>query len=162
MPSIWDAPPSAPVVHANAFTGKPPNKVIAVPHEYQRRTLAREANTLVNDIKVNTGCNLVLHWVQGKIASFDVYGPSAGVEKAVRHINHWIANARTKSRESSAWAKMHAYNDETWRTEEVERMENERKKMFKEPVPPDGDPNAPTHMVSAHTDDIGRTMLIHC
>jgi hypothetical protein len=147
MPSIWDDPPPAPPVNASAFAGKNPNKVISVPHEYQRRTLSRESDTLINDIKVNTNCSVVPHWIQGKIVLFDIYGAGPGVEKAVRHINHWITNARNKSRESSAWAKMKAYNDETWRNEQVESMENERKQRFKGPVPPVGDPDAPTQVV---------------
>ncbi|KAF2131619.1 hypothetical protein P153DRAFT_336064 [Dothidotthia symphoricarpi CBS 119687] len=115
--------------------GRKPNKVIPVPLEYRRKTLARERDVFVRDLEVKTGCEVELHWDQGRITQFDLFGSGAGVEKAVRHINQWISNAHVKSREAASWAKTPAFDANKWYYEEIEAMELEHKQKFKGPVP---------------------------
>lgn len=136
VPSISPAMDGSEIIpRASPLTGRKPNKTIPVPSEFRRDTHARERDVLVNDIKVKTDCQLVPHWEQGKICRFDIYGPSAGVEKAVALINKWISNAHVKSKDSSAWAKLPAFDVDDWYYEKVAEMEGERKKMFLGPKP---------------------------
>jgi hypothetical protein len=133
---------------SQSFAGKKPNRTVTVPLEYQRQTLTRERDTLVNDVQVETNCHVDPHLDQGKIKSFDIYGAGSNLNKAVARINEWISNAHTKSRESAAWAKLPAYDANKWHYDRVEEKENESKQRFKGPVPPQGDPDAPRHTVS--------------
>jgi hypothetical protein len=148
-PSVWNTAPRMPVIDQSTIAGKKPNKIIPVPHEYRRQAFARECDTLIHDLKTETGCIVVAHWNQGNIniTSFDIYGSGPGIEKAVRHLHQWISNAHAKSMASSAWAKTTAYNYDKWYYEEVEHMENVKKQRFKGPIPPDNDPDAPKHAV---------------
>jgi hypothetical protein len=155
-PSVWNTAPQYPLIDPKASSGKKPNKVISVPHEYRRQTLVRECDTLIHDIRVDTNCVVIPHWDQDTIKFFDVFGSGPGVEEAVRHLHHWISNARMKSMASSAWAKMSAYNFDKWYYEEVEKLESEKKQRFKESVPPANDENAPNHAVCL-THSFGRT-----
>jgi hypothetical protein len=149
-PNVWDAPPRVPLVDPSSFMGKKPNKTIPVPSEYRRQTLARERDTLIYDIFVEANCSVVPHWDQGsgKIKSFDIYGAGSNLEKAVTHVNRWISNAHVKTKESSAWAKLPAYDANRWHYDRVEEKEKESKQRFKGPVPPPDDPDAPRHKVS--------------
>lgn len=125
----WNRTP--PVKSSDGNQRKKPNRVIPVPHEYRRKTLAREGDKLVQDLKIETDCEVILRWDQGKVTQFDIIGSSAGVEKAVRQINHWISNAHVKSKESSAWAKMPAFDGSKWLCDAVEKLERERKETYK-------------------------------
>jgi hypothetical protein len=147
-PTVWDASLRVPRVDPSSFAGKKPNRSIPVPSEYQRQTLARERDILVDHVLVEVNCYVVPHWDQGKIRSFDIYGAGSNLDKAVAHINRWISNAHTKSMGSAAWAKMPAYDPNKWHYDRVEEKENESKHRFKGPVPLQGDPDAPRHTVS--------------
>ncbi|KAH7385604.1 hypothetical protein BKA66DRAFT_583220 [Pyrenochaeta sp. MPI-SDFR-AT-0127] len=129
------APQPGSSVDTHTLIGKKPNKIIPVPPELRRHTVARERDTLVNDIKINTGCSVDSHWEHGKISQFDIYGPGASVDIAVRQINHWISRVHAKSKESSAWAKTPAFDSNRWYYEEVEEKERDRKQVFKGPAP---------------------------
>ena len=119
----------------HAIIGKKPNKVIAVPHEFRRHMWTRERDALVHDIKISTGCDICIHLDQSVISQFELFGSGASLEKAVRHINQWITKAPTKSKDSAAWAKMPAFDPDTWYYNQVEAMEAERKQQFKGPIP---------------------------
>ncbi|KAF2833240.1 hypothetical protein CC86DRAFT_415001 [Ophiobolus disseminans] len=144
LPSIWSAAPPG-GIDRSAFTGKKPNKIIPVPHEYRRQTLSRERDMLIHDVEQKTGCDLVPHWDQGKVTSFDIYGSGHGVEKATVYLNHWISNAHTKSIGASAWAKLPAYDPNKWYYAQVEELDNVYKQRFRGPVPSEGDADAPRH-----------------
>jgi hypothetical protein len=146
-PSVWNTAPRSSLIDPAASSGKKPNKVIPVPHEYRRQTLVRERDTLISEIRAETNCVVIPHWDQGVIKSFDIFGSGPNVEKAVRHLHQWISNAHTKSIASSAWAKMSAYNYDKWYYEEVEKLESERKQRFKESIPLANDENAPNNVV---------------
>ncbi|KAF2856104.1 hypothetical protein T440DRAFT_494916 [Plenodomus tracheiphilus IPT5] len=126
--SVWTAPPLI-------DKGRKPNKIIPVPPEYRRITLLRERDLLVHDLLINTNCVVVPHSDQSRITRFDIHGTSTAVERAVAQINKWIANAHIKSKASSAWAKMPAFNANDWYYDQVTEMETGRKQMFKEAVP---------------------------
>ncbi|KAH7095379.1 hypothetical protein FB567DRAFT_29175 [Paraphoma chrysanthemicola] len=143
-PSIWDPQPPAPVIDKSAFIGKKPSKVISVPHEYQRVTLARERDLLVHDIKENTNCVVIPQWDrQGKVTSFDLHGSGFAVDKAVRRLHEWISNAQKKSVGASAWAKMPAWIYNDWYYQTVETMELERKQKYKGGIVPNDDGELP-------------------
>ncbi|KAH3960469.1 hypothetical protein HBI25_223150 [Parastagonospora nodorum] len=144
-PTVWNAPASAPLIDPNAFIGKKPAKVIPVPSEYRRQTLARERDTLVHDLRVETNCHVVPHWDQGMIRSFDIYGAATCVEKATGRINHWISNAHTKALAASAWGKIPAYNYDKWYYNKVEEWENTRKQLYRGPIPAQSHADAPSH-----------------
>lgn len=131
----WNDTATAPGTDKNSFIGKKPNKIIPVPDEYRRLTSARERDTLVNDLKVTTNCTVVPRWEQGKICRFDIYSSAAGVEHAIRHLNQWISTAHARSKDSSAWPKIPAFEFDQWYYEEVAEMEDARTQMFKEPAP---------------------------
>ncbi|RMZ69122.1 dna polymerase v family and armadillo-type fold domain-containing [Pyrenophora seminiperda CCB06] len=116
---------------------KKPNKVIPVPLEFQRRTQIGEGDILVNEVKTDTGCELIPLWDKGKtrIYEFGIVGAGSGLEKAVRYINEWIFKARSKSTEASAWAKTPAFDPNKWYQNEIEEMERHRKQKFKGPLP---------------------------
>jgi hypothetical protein len=61
----WNSAPPGPAADQQVPKGKIPNKIIPVPHEYRRDTLARERDVLVSDIKINTDCTVVPHWEVG-------------------------------------------------------------------------------------------------
>jgi hypothetical protein len=154
LPTIWDpAPPPVSGVDNSAFVGKKPTKVIPVASEYRRQTLTRERQLLTNDIKHETDCDVVPHWDQGKITSFDIYGPAYGVEKATTRLNEWISNAHTKSIGASAWAKLPAYDYNKWYYAQVEERDNEWKQQFKGPFPSQDDENAPKYTVCLEPSD---------
>ncbi|CAO2650383.1 Nn.00g016750.m01.CDS01 [Neocucurbitaria sp. VM-36] len=131
----WNGTVMAPVIDRNAVIGKKPNKIIPVPQEYRRVTGARERDTLVNDLKIETDCTIVPLWDQGMIYRFDIYGSGTGVEKAIRHLNQWISNAHFKSKDSSAWPKIPAFEFNEWYYDQVAEMEDDRTQMFKGPPP---------------------------
>jgi hypothetical protein len=118
-----------------------PNKIIPVPQEFRRLTQARERDIIVDDIKTNTGCVVIPQWEAGRIYQFGIAGGGTGLEKAVRYINQWIANAHVKSKDSSAWAKMPAFDQNKWYYEQVEEWERQRKDVFKGKAPevPEGE-----------------------
>lgn len=58
----WNSAPPGRAADTQIPKGKIPNKIIPVPHEYRRDTLARERDTLINDIKISTDCIVVPHW----------------------------------------------------------------------------------------------------
>lgn len=107
---------------------------IPVHAEHRRATHQAEGRTLVNSIYGDTGCIVVAHWDQQSIKCFDVFaGP--GSVNAIAAINKWVARGDEKSRESSAWAKMPAFNQEQWLQEQLERIEDEQTDMYLGPVP---------------------------
>jgi hypothetical protein len=158
-PTVWDAPPQAPLVDPRSFIGKKPSKTISVPPEYRRETLARERDTLIYEILVEANCHVVPRWDQGKVKSFDIHGTGRDLEKAVTRINSWIAKAYIKSKESSAWAKLPAYDPNKWYYDRVEEKELESKKRFKESVPLPDDPDAPKHTVSWKVSLLGAVLM---
>ncbi|KAF2034863.1 hypothetical protein EK21DRAFT_55491 [Setomelanomma holmii] len=135
-PSIWDPPPPAPVVDRSALIGKKPNKVIPVPREYQRQTLGRERDILINDVKIKTNCDIVLRWDLTKITSFELFGSGPAVDKATRYVNEWISNAQKKSIGASAWAKISAWEYLKWYYDTVEELEVDRKQKYTGPIGP--------------------------
>ncbi|KAG9186830.1 hypothetical protein G6011_09938 [Alternaria panax] len=112
-----------------------PNKIIPVPQEFRRLTHARERDNIVNDVNISTGCVVIPQWDDGRIYQFGIAGGGAGLEKAVRYINQWISNAHVKSKDSSAWAKMPAFDPNKWYYEQVEEMERQRKETFRGMAP---------------------------
>jgi hypothetical protein len=152
-PSSWDAPPSASGVDRSAFIGKKPNRTIPVPHEYRRQTLTRERDVLVADIKDKTNCTVFPRLESqglGKIKSFDIFGSGSGLEQAFRYLNGWISSAGTKSMGSSAWAKISAYDSDTWYYNKVQQLEDMKKERYKGPIPDeDEDEAVPTHSVGS-------------
>jgi hypothetical protein len=146
--TVWNAPAPAPLIDPDAFIGKKPTKIIPVPSEYRRQTLARERDKLIHDLRVETNCHVVPHWEQGTIKSFDIYGAGSGVERAIGRLNQWISNAHTKAIAASAWGKISAYNYDKWYYNQVEQMENTRKQLYRGPKPPEGHPDEPSHFVS--------------
>ena len=121
----------------NALKGKRPSRVLPVPPEFRRPSRVRERDTLVNDVNLKTGCTILPHWEYqrgqdgGIISHFDIFGAGAGLERATQYIQKWIANAPGRSKESSAWAKMPAFDANKWYYEQLEALENERKQIFK-------------------------------
>lgn len=148
-PSVWDPQPPAPVFDKSVFIRKKPNKVIPVPHEYQRLTLARERDLLIHDIKDKTNCVVIAQWDrQGKVTSFELHGAGFAIDKAVRLLNDWISNAPKKSIGASAWAKMPAWIYDDWYYKTVEIMELERKQKYKGDIVPNDDGELPEYKVS--------------
>lgn len=150
----WNAPPPGPVIDPENYIGKKPNKVIPVPYEYRRQTLTREGDILINDLKHEANCHVILRWDKPPafkdriIISFEVYGTGADVERGISQINRWISRAHIKSKDSSAWAKIPAYDPDDWYYDRIDNMEVERKLLFKGPMPLNGHPDAPTNFVS--------------
>ncbi|KAH7414266.1 hypothetical protein DE146DRAFT_29117 [Phaeosphaeria sp. MPI-PUGE-AT-0046c] len=143
----FDAPPLGPGIDPTKYIGKKPNKVIPVPNEYRRQTLAREGQILVNELRIGANCHVELDWDYNKIIKFEVYGTGADVERGVSQINRWISRAHTKSKDSSAWAKIPAYDFDDWYYDRIENIQDERKLLFKGPMPLEGHPDAPTYSV---------------
>lgn len=107
---------------------------IPVQPEYRRTTHLREGVTLVNSVYKDTGCIVVAHWQQQFIVGFDVLtGPNSS--NAVASINQWIAQGNEKSKESSAWAKMHAFKFDNWYQQQLQQQDNELRERFTKPVP---------------------------
>ena len=107
---------------------------IPVHLEYRRPTHPREGDTLVNSVYKDTGCIVVAHWQQQSIDHFDVY-PGSNHSNAVAAINRWIARGNEKSAESSAWAKMRAFNFDDWYQQRLQQQDNELRLRFLGPVP---------------------------
>ncbi|KAI8941368.1 hypothetical protein NX059_002592 [Plenodomus lindquistii] len=124
---------SSPTAPPAVDKSRKPNKIIPVPQEYRVVTLMRERDTLVKDILLHTGCTVVPRSEQGRIVRFDIYG--AAVDLATTYINTWIVKSPIKSKASSAWAKMPAFNADDWYYKQVTEMEAGRKQMFKGPAP---------------------------
>ncbi|KAI4686318.1 hypothetical protein J4E81_008670 [Alternaria sp. BMP 2799] len=112
-----------------------PKRFIPVPPEYRRLTHTTEREHIVNEIKINTGCDVIPKWDAGYITQFAIAGQGAGVEKAVRYINHWISNAHIKSKDSSSWAKTPAFDHNKWYYDSIEERERQRKDEFKGKAP---------------------------
>ncbi|KAI4707774.1 hypothetical protein J4E89_007402 [Alternaria sp. Ai002NY15] len=112
-----------------------PKRFIPVPPEYRRLTHTTERELIVNEIKINTGCDVIPKWDAGYITQFAIAGQGAGVEKAVRYINHWISNAHIKSKDSSSWAKTPAFDHNKWYYDSIEERERQRKEEFKGKAP---------------------------
>ncbi|KAI4604780.1 hypothetical protein J4E80_010936 [Alternaria sp. BMP 0032] len=112
-----------------------PKRFIPVPPEYRRLTHTTERELIVNEIKINTGCDVIPKWEAGYITQFAIAGQGAGVEKAVRYINHWISNAHIKSKDSSSWAKTPAFDHNKWYYDSIEERERQRKDEFKGKAP---------------------------
>ncbi|KAI4625255.1 uncharacterized protein J4E87_005101 [Alternaria ethzedia] len=112
-----------------------PKRFIPVPPEYRRLTHTTERELIVNEIKINTGCDVIPKWDAGYITQFAIAGQGAGVEKAVRYINHWISNAHIKSKDSSSWAKTPAFDHNKWYYDSIEERERQRKDEFKGKAP---------------------------
>ncbi|KAI4686537.1 uncharacterized protein J4E84_005818 [Alternaria hordeiaustralica] len=112
-----------------------PKRFIPVPPEYRRLTHTTERELIVNEIKINTGCDVIPKWDAGYITQFAIAGQGAGLEKAVRYINHWISNAHIKSKDSSSWAKTPAFDHNKWYYDSIEERERQRKDGFKGKAP---------------------------
>lgn len=135
--------PAAFTMDKKELIGKKPVKVVLVPPEFRRRTYPAERDGLVNDVKVRTGCDLVVHWDNGRICQFDLYGSAINVTDATGILHQWISAARQKSKDSSSWAKLTAFNADKWYYDRVEEMEQDRKEVFLGPIPQsleNGDP----------------------
>ncbi|EFQ89709.1 hypothetical protein CFE70_002210 [Pyrenophora teres f. teres 0-1] len=133
----WNTALPVPGTDQNVPKLKRPNKVIPVPIELRRRSQPRERDIIVNDVKTATGCEVILQWDNGRIQEFGILGSGPGLDKAVRYINEWIFKGNTKTAESSAWAKMSAFNNDNWHYDKIEQLERVRKQQFKEAVPED-------------------------
>jgi hypothetical protein len=144
----WSAAPPISATDPNALRNRRPNKVIPVPQEFRRLSHLAERNTLVNDIKTSTGCTVVPQCDQGRVLQFGIIGAGAGLEKAIRQINEWISNAHVKSKDSSAWAKMPAFDVNKWYYEQVTEMELQHKQIFKGPIHEAAEGEAPLPSVS--------------
>ncbi|CAN9459735.1 hypothetical protein CUC08_Gglean010604 [Alternaria sp. MG1] len=127
-----------------------PNKTILVPQEFRRPTHARECDNIVNEVKVRTGCAVIPQWDDGRIYQFGIAGGGAGLEKAVRYINQWISNAHVKSKDSSAWAKMPAFDPNKWYYEQIEEMERQRKEAFRGTAPKVSEGGTPLQCLTIH------------
>lgn len=141
----WNAPPLGSGIDPSKYVGKKPNKVILVPYEYRRQTLAREGDNLINELRFKANCHVILKWDLGKIIAFEIHGAGADVERGVSQVNQWISQAHIKSKDSSAWAKIPAYDPNDWYYDCIETMQDSRKLLFKGPMPLKGHPDAATH-----------------
>ncbi|KAL1791959.1 hypothetical protein ACET3X_009710 [Alternaria dauci] len=130
-----------------------PNRTIPVPQEFRRPTHARECENIVNEVKIRTGCVVIPQWDSGRICQFGIAGGGAGLEKAVRYINQWISNAHVKSKDSSAWAKMPAFDPDKWYYEQIEEMERQRKEVFRGTAPKVSEGEAPLQRLIVHWPD---------
>lgn len=114
---------------------------IPVHGEHRRATHQNEGRTLINSVYRDTGCIIVAHWDQHVIKQFDVFaGP--GSRNAIAAINKWIARGDERSKDSSAWAKTPAFDQEQWDQELLARMEDEQAEIYLGPMPDaqEGDP----------------------
>ncbi|KAF1956384.1 hypothetical protein CC80DRAFT_593832 [Byssothecium circinans] len=121
------------------FSGRKPAQVINVPLEYRRATAFAEMERIAYTMKSEAGCEVDPKWDQGRITKFLIYGTGPNAEKAIGEINKWIMKAKTKSKESTAWAKTPAYDVNKWWYEQVWDKEAARKEMYKGPLPEDKD-----------------------
>lgn len=127
-----------------------PNKTIVVPQEFRRPTHARECDNIVNEVKIITGCTVIPQWNDGRIYQFGIVGGGVGLEKAVRYINQWISNAHVKSKDSSAWARMSAFDPNKWYYEKIEEMERQRKEAFRGTAPKVSEGETPLQRLIIH------------
>lgn len=121
---------AAPGVDLEEYKHKKVNRIIPVHQELRRDVYQRECDQLLQEVKVDTGCIVVAYWDQYKIIKFDIFG-GPGVEKAVGMLNKWIERAHKKTKDSAAWAKLSAYDENKWYNGEVEQMEQVRKNIYK-------------------------------
>ncbi|KAF2267033.1 hypothetical protein CC78DRAFT_566447 [Lojkania enalia] len=119
-----------------------PNRTIQVPPEFRPEVFGGSLKALVNDWKVETGCDVVHYLdIHQKLRHFDIFSSGGGnVDAAVRAVNKWISHANTKTAASTSWSRMPAFDPNKWYYEKVDEMEVERKNMFKGPAPKDNHP----------------------
>ncbi|KAF1943245.1 hypothetical protein EJ02DRAFT_343738 [Clathrospora elynae] len=116
------------------------SRIIPVHPEFRRDMHKSECDRLLEEVQIKTDCIVLAHWEQYNIIKFEVF-QATGVEKAVVMLNKWIAKGPMKTKESSAWAKMPAYNAGEWYNGEVEESEDKRKESYKTSTP-EGDHKA--------------------
>jgi hypothetical protein len=131
----WSAAPPISASDPIVLKNRKPNKVISVPPEFRRLSHTREHENLVNDIKISTGCIVILQGEQGRIYQFGIIGAGAGLEEAIQYINGWISNAHIKSKYAAAWVKMPAFDANKRYYEQGAEMEQRHKQRFKGPIP---------------------------
>ncbi|KAF2691292.1 hypothetical protein K458DRAFT_287346 [Lentithecium fluviatile CBS 122367] len=120
----------------NKFIGRKPSRTVNVPSEYIRDTTIREKERVVDELKLETGCDVLPRTDHKKrITRFEIYSAGSGVDNAVVKVNEWIVKASTKSKESSAWAKLPAFFHDKWYDNAVREAEKARRARFKEPIP---------------------------
>jgi hypothetical protein len=119
--------------NSQRFRGLRPARRVIVPQEYLRATYARERERNYYTWKYNTGCEILAYGRYNKITRFEVFG--AKVDQAVKEINEWIMDATTKSAESTAWAKIKAFDANEFGYDRLRAWENQRKQMFNGPIP---------------------------
>lgn len=117
--------------------GRKPTKTVIVPPQYYRPTLPRERQTNYRTWKLNTACDVLAYGDKnsGKITRFEVFGAGANSDQAVKEINGWINKAATKTPESTAWAKIVAFDANKYGYDQLRAQEAQRKQMFKGPIP---------------------------
>ncbi|KAF9696079.1 hypothetical protein EKO04_006091 [Ascochyta lentis] len=121
-------------VEESILRQKQVSNTIPVHAEYRRATHRREGATLIDSIHKETGCIVVAHWDHSTIKRFDVYA-GTGLKSAVAAINKWITRGDQKSKESSAWAKVPAFNQAQWCQDQFELEQEEKMGLFLGPVP---------------------------
>lgn len=134
---------AAVLVDKKELIGKKPIKTISVPSELRRPTNIAERDILTSELKIRWQCDLVVHWDNGRIRQFDIYGSAADATNATGFLNRWVSNAHLKSKDSSSWAKTSAFNADKWYYDQLDLMERDRKEVFKGPAPQsleNGDP----------------------
>ncbi|KAF1835518.1 hypothetical protein BDW02DRAFT_548101 [Decorospora gaudefroyi] len=146
----WDHMPPIAVANPNALKGKKPNKSIPVPSEFRRDMHVRERDMLVDEIKNKTGCTITPQLDHGRIYQFGIFGAGAGLEKAVRHINDWISKAHNRTKDSSAWAKMPAFDAKKWYDNQIGEQVQQHKQIFRGPISEAPEGEEPVNQITVH------------
>lgn len=120
--------------------GRRPNRIINVPKESQRATVARERQMIETIWVTETGCRIVPQTAESTaggliITRFDLFGTGNNLEKAVQKVENWIRQAKTKSSATTAWAKTPAYDPKAWSEEYNQSQVQKRKMNFTKEMP---------------------------
>ncbi|KAF2019000.1 hypothetical protein BU24DRAFT_326190, partial [Aaosphaeria arxii CBS 175.79] len=114
---------------------RPPSKVIRVPRELRPNTHYGTLNNLVKAWEAEAECRIIPKFDRGQISEFGLHGSGAQVDAGIRTINKWIEKACSKTQKSSSWAKTTTFHPNEWYYGELDKMEMERKHVFKQLVP---------------------------
>ncbi|KAJ4296553.1 hypothetical protein N0V90_006598 [Kalmusia sp. IMI 367209] len=137
-------------------TGKRPSRVIVVPQEYQRQTLLRERERLINLWKTQTGCDVVIigEGSRDMITKFELYGTGHKLDKVAEEVERWIRVAKNKSAETTAWAKIGAHIPKDWFQDLVQRQRDERREKFRGVIANDEKSNFPNLITVEWPEDL--------
>jgi hypothetical protein len=115
---------------------KAPNRIVTVPLEMRPRQILVDLQRLASqEWEPETKVKIVPVLQMGRLKQFELYGPAANLDGAVKVINKWLESANKKAPPSLAWSKTKAFDFNDWYYEEVKNMELVRKEAFKKPIP---------------------------